>query len=199
MLSCVTSLWASGCLVRVALRLPATGSHCAVPGPDTGYPLGCVFFPRHTLVGVGFKTRAWLSIYAAKKRAPWPLAYLSISQKNGRLTFFFNFFYYEGKMVCSARFHPGWVMGGCTGVLFEKIAGNSPEMASVCFFLKKNGIRPSLSIYLSKKQAPLPVAYLSMSKKSERLWALVPYLRKKNATLGGKGLLFFWDLGSGTK
>ena len=24
--------------------------------------------------------------------------------------------------------------GGCTGMLFEKIAGNSPEMASVCFF-----------------------------------------------------------------
>ena len=55
-------------------------------------------------------------------------------------------------------------------------------MAFVCFFLKKNGIRPSLSIYLTKKQAPLPVAYLSMSKKSERLRAIVRYLREKNAT-----------------
>ena len=73
-------------------------------------------------------------------------------------------------MVCSARFYPGWVMGGvCAGVLFEKIAGNSPEMAFVCFFLKKNGIHPSLSIYLSKKQAPLRAGYLSMSTKSGRL------------------------------
>ena len=65
-------------------------------------------------IGKGFKTPALLSIYVSKKRAPWPLAYLSISQKNGRLTFFLSFFvvFYEGKMVCSARFHPGWVMGG---------------------------------------------------------------------------------------
>ena len=38
-LSCGSPHRASGRLVRVALRLPATGSHCAVPGPDTGYPL----------------------------------------------------------------------------------------------------------------------------------------------------------------
>ena len=45
-------------------------------------------------IGKDFKTPALLSIYVSKKRAPWPLAYLSISQKNGRLTFLFFIFYF---------------------------------------------------------------------------------------------------------
>ena len=44
-------------------------------------------------IGKEAETPALLSIYVAKKRAPWPLAYLSISQKNGRLTFFLFFYF----------------------------------------------------------------------------------------------------------
>ena len=45
-----------------------------------------VFFSRE--IGWNFKTPTGLSIYLSKKRAPCLSAYLSISPKNGRLTFF---------------------------------------------------------------------------------------------------------------
>ena len=47
---------------------------------------GLCFSPRE--IGPSLKGPAALSIYLSKKRAPCLSAYLSISPKNGRLTFF---------------------------------------------------------------------------------------------------------------
>ena len=60
--------------------------------------------------------------------------------------------------------------GGCAGVLFEKIARNSPEMASVCFFLKKKEFAP---------------AYLSISPKNERPCQQPIYLSLKKVSAFG--------------
>ena len=114
--------------------LPIVGGSCPLETPDGGEPpeghhrgaqgtcgsgwwvsrppqfTGLCFFSRE--IGWNFKTPTGLSIYLSKKRAPCLSAYLSISPKNGRLTFFAPpppciCWFPEGrKVACWAWFYP---------------------------------------------------------------------------------------------
>ena len=129
-------------------------------------------------IGKDFKTPALLSIYVSKKRAPWPLAYLSISKKNGRLTFFASPPHAFVGFLKDEKWHVG---PGFTPVSCKNSRGNGPHsclrwprlgfsshfLQPIYLSLQKTSASPlGLSIYLSKYRAPLKFQL---------------YLRKKNA------------------
>ena len=104
-------LLANGDWAAAANRHSACPSRAGTPPERTlrsSCDLWVVFFSRE--IGWNFKKPTGLSIYLSKKRAPCLSAYLSISPKNGRLTFFWFsvvFYFPKEKMACSAWFHFG--------------------------------------------------------------------------------------------
>ena len=105
-----------------------------------------MFFCRK--IGPHFKTPVALSIYLSKKRAPCLSAYLSISPKNGRLTFFAPPPHAFVGFLKDEKWHVG---PGFTPVSGKNSRGNGPQMASSGIFLA------------------FPSAYLSISAENERL------------------------------
>ena len=137
-----------------------------------------MFFSRE--IGWNFKTPTGLSIYLSKKRAPCLSAYLSISPKNGRLTFFAPPPHAFVGFLKDEKWHVG---PGFTPVSCKNSRGNGPHsclrwprlgfsshfLQPIYLSLQKTSASPlGLSIYLSKYRAPLKFQL---------------YLREKNAIL----------------
>ena len=112
-----------------------------------------------------------------ERLASRPIYLLSISPKNGRLTFFAPPPHAFVGFLKDEKWHVG---PGFTPVSGKSSRGNGPQMASsgisshflqpIYLSLQKTSASPlSPSIYLSKPRAPLKLG---------------PYLRKKNTTLG---------------
>ena len=133
-----------------------------------------VFFSRE--IGWIFKTPTGLSIYLSKKRAPCLSAYLSISPKNGRLTFFASPPHAFVGFLKDEKWHAGPDFTPVSGKNSREMALRWPRLGFSSHFLQpiylslqKTSASPlSLSIYLSKYRAPLKFQL---------------YLRKKNAIL----------------
>ena len=124
----------------------------------------------------GRATPTGLSIYLSKKRAPCLSAYLSISPKNGRLTFFASPPHAFVGFLKDEKWHAGPDFTPVSGKNSREMALRWPRLGFSSHFLQpiylslqKTSASPlSLSIYLSKYRAPLKFQL---------------YLRKKNAIL----------------
>ena len=142
-----------------------------------------VFFSRE--IGPSLKGPAALSIYLSKKRAPCLSAYLSISPKNERLTFFcfpppppshaFVGFLKDEKWHAGPDFTP--VSGKNSremALRWPRLGFSSHFLQPIYLSLQKTSASPlGLSIYLSKYRAPLKFQL---------------YLRKKKRNPGKKEL-----------
>jgi len=103
-------------------------------GPNKREPARVVFFYRG--IGPSFKNPVALSIYLSKKRAPCLSAYLSISPKNGRLTFFAPPPHAFVGFLKDEKWHVG---PGFTPVSGKSSRENGPQMASSGIFLAFDG------------------------------------------------------------
>ena len=133
-----------------------------------------MFFSRE--IGWNFKTPTGLSIYLSKKRAPCLSAYLSISPKNERLTFFASPPHAFVGFLKDEKWHAGPDFTPVSGKNSREMALRWPRLGFSSHFLQpiylslqKTSTSPlSLSIYLSKYRAPLKFQLYLRGKKAIR-------------------------------
>ena len=148
-----------------------------------------VFFPRE--MGWNFKTPTGLSIYLSKKRAPCLSAYLSISPKNGRLTFFCSPPHAFVGFLKDEKWHAGPDFTPVSGKNSREMALRWPRLGFSSHFLqpiylslqKTSASPPSQPIYPSLKKAsaspPSPSIGLSKYRAPSSAFTHQLYLRGK--------------------
>ena len=120
-----------------------------------------------------------LSIYLSKKRAPCLSAYLSISPKNGRLTFFAPPPHAFVGFLKDEKWHVG---PGFTPVSGKSSRENGPQMASSGIFLAFPSAYLSISAE-NEHLAPQPI-YLSLEIPCAfKMWSLSPVKKHGQKTI----------------